>query len=153
MQNFWIEAIGWVAMAITITSFFFSEMKKLRTINFIGCLVWMLYGTLLVSAPIVLTNVAIGLTHTLWFLRKEKTSWKPGHLFLQFFFFQLAGSHKIHVFIFMNGITQRSGTTRTEKDFKSTRHCTVKNSSTTTIEILQLSGGTIYLQNNHITLF
>ena len=74
MQNFWIEAIGWVAMAITIASFFFSEMKKLRTINFIGCLVWMLYGTLLVSAPIVLTNVAIGLTHTLWFLRKEKTS-------------------------------------------------------------------------------
>jgi hypothetical protein len=74
MQNFWIEAIGWVAMAITVSSFLFSEMKTLRIVNFIGCLVWMLYGTLLISVPIILTNMVIGLTHAVWFMRKEKTS-------------------------------------------------------------------------------
>ncbi len=66
-----IELIGWIAMAITISSFFFQRMRTLRIINFIGCLIWMVYGTLLVSAPIVLTNVAIGLTHAFWFIRNS----------------------------------------------------------------------------------
>lgn len=68
-----IEAIGWIAMSITISSFFFQKMRTLRTINLIGCLIWMVYGTLLVSTPIVLTNVAIGLTHAFWFIKNPKS--------------------------------------------------------------------------------
>ena len=72
-MNTLIEVIGWIAMCITISSFFFQKMRTLRTINFIGCLLWMIYGTLLVSAPIVLTNVAIGLTHAFWFMKNPKS--------------------------------------------------------------------------------
>ena len=67
-----IEAIGWIAMALTISSFFFQEMKTLRIINLIGCIVWMCYGALIVSVPVVLTNVAIALTHAFWFLKNSK---------------------------------------------------------------------------------
>ena len=67
-----IEAIGWIAMALTISSFFFQEMKTLRTINLIGCIIWMCYGALILSFPIVLTNVAIALTHAFWFLKNSK---------------------------------------------------------------------------------
>lgn len=68
-----IELIGWIAMGITISSFFFQKMRTLRTINLIGCLLWMVYGTLLVSVPIVLTNMAIAATHAFWFVKNPKT--------------------------------------------------------------------------------
>lgn len=73
MNYILIEAIGWIAMCITISSFFFSNMRTLRTANFIGCLIWMVYGSLLSSFPIVLTNIAILLTHAFWFLKNPKT--------------------------------------------------------------------------------
>ena len=69
-----IEAIGWIAMALTISSFFFAEMKTLRTINLIGCLVWMSYGACIESFPVVLTNVAIALTHAFWFIKNSKST-------------------------------------------------------------------------------
>jgi hypothetical protein len=71
-----IEVIGWIAMCITISSFFFAEMKTLRIINLIGCLIWMIYGTAIVSTPIVITNAAIALSHLYWFLNipKDKKS-------------------------------------------------------------------------------
>ena len=71
-MNILIEIIGWVAMCITISSFFFQEMKTLRIVNLIGCLIWMVYGTAIVSTPIVITNVAIGLSHLYWFLNTSK---------------------------------------------------------------------------------
>jgi hypothetical protein len=72
MNSTLVEALGWIAMFITISSFFFQQMKTLRIVNFVGCLVWMIYGTLIVSAPIVLTNVAIVLTHAFWFMKNSK---------------------------------------------------------------------------------
>jgi hypothetical protein len=72
MNPILVEALGWIAMFITISSFFFHQMKTLRVVNLIGCLVWMIYGTLIVSTPIVLTNVAILLTHAFWFMKNSK---------------------------------------------------------------------------------
>lgn len=71
-MELWIEIIGWVAMCITISSFFFSEMEKLRTVNLIGCLAWIFYGSLLFSVPIIVTNIAIGVTHVHWFLKDSR---------------------------------------------------------------------------------
>lgn len=54
------EIVGYLASLIVLISFLMKNMKTLRIINTIGCVLFVAYGILLnFSIPIVLTNVAI----------------------------------------------------------------------------------------------
>ena len=54
------EIIGYVASFIVLVSFLMKEIKTLRVINSIGCVMFVAYGILLnFSIPIIITNVAI----------------------------------------------------------------------------------------------
>ena len=66
------EIIGYIASAIVLISFLMKNIVKLRVINTIGCLIFIVYGVLLnFSIPIILTNsVIVGIN--IYFLIKTK---------------------------------------------------------------------------------
>lgn len=68
----YVEALGWTAMGVTVVSFAFTDMRVLRGMNISGCSLWILYGGLISSPQIVITNLAIGLIHGLWFFRNRR---------------------------------------------------------------------------------
>ncbi len=54
-----IEILGYVATAIVIFSFTIRNLKWLRIANTIGCFLFTIYGLLILSMPIIITNTAI----------------------------------------------------------------------------------------------
>lgn len=54
------EIIGYLGSFGVLFSFLFSDMRKLRLINIVGCGLFIAYGILLhTSWPIIITNVSI----------------------------------------------------------------------------------------------
>lgn len=72
MTNYYIEALGWIAMVVTIASFSFTNIRVLRGMNISGCVLWILYGGLISSSPTIITNLAIVSIHGLWFFRNRR---------------------------------------------------------------------------------
>jgi len=54
-----IEILGYVATAIVIFSFTIRNLKWLRIANTIGCFLFTIYGLLILSMPIIITNLVI----------------------------------------------------------------------------------------------
>ncbi|MFV0540564.1 MAG: uroporphyrinogen decarboxylase [Aestuariibaculum sp.] len=67
------EWIGYLAMATVLVSFLMKSVKKLRLINALGCLFFVVYGFLLqpVSFPIIITNTAIFCINSFYLLKKQ----------------------------------------------------------------------------------
>ena len=64
------EIVGYVASALVVLSLAMTSVVRLRTISLAGSLVFVVYGVLISSIPIIVTNAAIaGLN--VWFLRAE----------------------------------------------------------------------------------
>ncbi|TYB77236.1 uroporphyrinogen decarboxylase [Bizionia myxarmorum] len=56
------EWVGYLAMAGLLISFTMKDVKKLRIINTIGCILFVTYGFMLQTAwPIIISNGAIAL--------------------------------------------------------------------------------------------
>jgi len=57
------ELVGYLASIAVLISFTMKDLRNLRMINGVGCLLFVLYGclmpTLRVGLPIIITNVAI----------------------------------------------------------------------------------------------
>lgn len=67
------EYIGYFASGIVLLSFLMGNIFVLRIINTIGCGFFILYGVLLGSMPIILTNAAIVLINAYYlFLKNNK---------------------------------------------------------------------------------
>jgi len=67
-----IELIGYAASLGVLVSFFMKNIRALRIVNSIGCALFVLYGILLPTIPVALTNGAIiGVNvYYLWFQKK-----------------------------------------------------------------------------------
>jgi len=68
MEN--TEYIGYVASGIVLLSFLMRKMLFLRIVNTVGCVFFIVYGMMLGSIPIILTNTAIVLIN-LYYLTKH----------------------------------------------------------------------------------
>ena len=64
------EVVGYVASALVVLSLAMTSVVRLRVISLVGSVVFVVYGGLIGSVPIVITNVAIAALN-LWFLRNE----------------------------------------------------------------------------------
>ena len=64
------EMLGYAASAIVVTSLTMSSVVRLRGLSLFGSTAFFIYGLLIESVPIMLTNVAIA-TINVWFLTKE----------------------------------------------------------------------------------
>lgn len=57
--NIMIEWVGYMAMGLLMFSFLRKDLKQLRVWNSFGCGVFVIYGFLIHSYPIMITNVFI----------------------------------------------------------------------------------------------
>ncbi|HEY4797480.1 MAG TPA: uroporphyrinogen decarboxylase [Bacteroidia bacterium] len=67
------EIVGYIACASVLISFLMKEIKTLRMVNIIGCVLFVAYGILLnTSWPVIITNVAIIVVNIYYLLKKNK---------------------------------------------------------------------------------
>ncbi|GAA4886010.1 YgjV family protein [Flaviramulus aquimarinus] len=68
-----VEWVGYAAMATVLISFLMKSVNKLRIVNSLGCLLFVLYGVMLQpeSKPIIITNVAIFSINLYYLLQKK----------------------------------------------------------------------------------
>lgn len=72
MEFNYIEIIGYLASIVLLLSFLKKDIKQLRIVNSIGCALFVTYGVLLSSYPIVITNLAIILINGYQLLYKKQ---------------------------------------------------------------------------------
>jgi hypothetical protein len=65
------EVIGYLASLFVLLSFFKKDIRQLRIINSIGCALFVAYGIMLPSIPVVITNVAILLVNGYYLFFKK----------------------------------------------------------------------------------
>ncbi|MDY8138561.1 uroporphyrinogen decarboxylase [Aquimarina sp. 2201CG5-10] len=67
------EIVGYFASFMVLISFLMRDIKKLRLVNSVGCVAFVIYGILLNwSLPIVITNMAIVSINLYYlFIKKE----------------------------------------------------------------------------------
>jgi len=69
-----VDWVGYLAGAVVFWSFYYSDMTKLRKINMLGAVLFMIYGVMLKYAyPIIIFNGGIILFH-FYHLSKKSTS-------------------------------------------------------------------------------
>jgi len=54
-----IEIVGYIATFLVMMSFVMKDVNRLRVINALGCIAWIVYGFMLESNPVIVTNVGI----------------------------------------------------------------------------------------------
>ena len=70
----YIEYTGYAASFFVLLSFVMKKITTLRMVNILGCALFIAYGVLIESTPIILTNVAIVLVNVYYlmlFYRKK----------------------------------------------------------------------------------
>jgi len=55
----WIEGLGYFATVVTLVSMMVKDMVYLRVINSVGCLLWIGYGLMTESIPVLMVNTII----------------------------------------------------------------------------------------------
>ncbi|MGB7963984.1 MAG: hypothetical protein WCF12_13645 [Propionicimonas sp.] len=70
MSTTWVELIGYLASGLVVASLAMSSVVRLRLVSLAGGIVFSVYGALLPSVPIIITNVAVSLLN-IWFLSRE----------------------------------------------------------------------------------
>lgn len=68
------DVIGWVATALTLSSFIMKEMILLRALNFFGAFAWTCYGIAISNNPMIITNLCIVFIHGIWIIKLWKKS-------------------------------------------------------------------------------
>lgn len=66
------EIIGYIGTILVLSSFLMKEMKKLRIGNIIGSSTFIIYGVLLQSIPVIITNVFIVLINAYYLIKEHK---------------------------------------------------------------------------------
>lgn len=64
------ELIGYLASALVVLSLAMTSVVRLRVISLVGSVTFVVYGVLIESVPIIITNASIAVLN-LWFLRAE----------------------------------------------------------------------------------
>jgi hypothetical protein len=71
-MNQFSEYVGYLASLLVLISFLMKNMTYLRLVNTLGCMVFIAYGVLLPSIPIIITNAAIVIINSYYLLKDRK---------------------------------------------------------------------------------
>lgn len=71
-----IQWAGWVATTMTVSSYFFKRPITLRVIQATSACVWLVYGWLIHSGPVLVTNVlvVVAAVGSIFFMMKGTTN-------------------------------------------------------------------------------
>jgi hypothetical protein len=53
------EALGWIATAVFVGSYFFSRPSLLRAMQMVGAALWIIYGLLIGASPVIVANLLV----------------------------------------------------------------------------------------------
>ncbi len=59
MSHVAVECVGWAATAVFVGSYFFGRPSVLRGVQMLGALLWLAYGVLINSSPVIVANVLV----------------------------------------------------------------------------------------------
>ncbi|HZE81321.1 MAG TPA: hypothetical protein VE604_10490 [Candidatus Polarisedimenticolia bacterium] len=78
----WLSILGWTATAFFASSYFFKKAGALRTIQAAAAVLWIVYGVEIHSAPVVASNLMVGVAavYTSLRLARSKKSATVGDL-------------------------------------------------------------------------
>lgn len=63
--------LGYLASALILVSFLFGNVTKLRIVNTVGCVTFVIFGLLTHNYPIIITNAGITLINLYYLLKKS----------------------------------------------------------------------------------
>ena len=66
------DTTGWIATAVFVTSYFFSKPAMLRGFQMAGAVLWMTFGLLIASKPVIVANVLV-FSAAAWTLLRERS--------------------------------------------------------------------------------
>ena len=73
----WLSILGWTATAFFASSYFFKKAGALRGIQAVAAVLWIVYGIEIHSAPVVVSNLMVGVAAaytSLRLARNKKTA-------------------------------------------------------------------------------
>lgn len=69
------EYIGYAASLTVLIAFLMKNIQTLRIVNSLGCILFIIYGAMLPSIPVIATNAAIVLINAYYlFLKKNQAA-------------------------------------------------------------------------------
>jgi len=71
-----VEMVGYLASALVVLSLTMTSVVRLRMVSLCGSITFFVYGAMIESVPIMITNGSIAVINV-WFLRKEFASGGP----------------------------------------------------------------------------
>jgi hypothetical protein len=75
----WLDTLGWTATAFFASSYFFRKATALRKIQAAAAVLWIIYGFEIHSAPVVVSNLMVGIAAIYTTLRgREETTVSDG---------------------------------------------------------------------------
>lgn len=66
------EIIGLIATAIIFISYLPKDVRWIRAINFIGCIVWIIYGVMIGALSVWLMNLLVMIVHIYHLVKNKK---------------------------------------------------------------------------------
>ena len=69
------DIVGYIGTAVVLGSFLINDIIRLRLVNTLGSLIWLIYGIGLSMMPQIVVNSSIILIHSYWFYKNRKL-WK-----------------------------------------------------------------------------
>jgi uncharacterized protein with PQ loop repeat len=66
-----IDILGYIASILAVISFLMKDVVKLRTINLIACMMFIVYGILTNTAPVVAVNSIVALIQIYYIFKKK----------------------------------------------------------------------------------
>lgn len=73
MNHLVSESIGWAATAVFVGSYFFARPSLLRGAQMIGALLWLGYGVVINSLPVIVANVLV-FAAAAWTLIRQRSA-------------------------------------------------------------------------------
>lgn len=67
------DTMGWIATAVFVASYFFSKPAMLRGLQMLGAALWISFGVLIASKPVIASNVLV-FSAAAWTLLRERAA-------------------------------------------------------------------------------
>lgn len=67
-----MDIFGYIGTVLILYSFTIESMKKLRIVNSIGSVFWIIYGLSIGANPTILVNSCVLCIHLWWFIKNRK---------------------------------------------------------------------------------
>ena len=65
------DIFGWIGTALVLFSFTLNNIVKLRVVNAIGSIAWIVYGIQTGIMPTIFVNTCVLIIHSIWLIKNK----------------------------------------------------------------------------------